>query len=325
MLQLYSDEAGEMGTVPSLIEEIRAASRTMVRELGFMGGDFAGTDLSPSAVHALIEIEKGGSINARDLGTCLRLEKSSVSRMLRKLVDSGDVKEEAGEGDGRVKLLSLTAAGKKRVAAIHAFARAQVSEALGRLNPGQCRTVLEGLRLYTEALAVQEDSDAAAPSIKVVDGYQPGLIACITQMHALYYARASGLGQRFESVVASGLSDLCGRLGNPKNAIWAAMQGGEIVGSIAIDGEDMGGNIAHLRWFIVDDGVRSGGVGRRLLSGALAFADERAFAETRLWTFNGPLAARHLYQAHGFVCVAERPGTQWGNEIMEQCFARSRP
>lgn len=320
-------------TIDPLVEDIRAASRLMVRELGFMGGgDFAGTDLSPSAVHALIEIEKGG-ITARDLGARLRLEKSSVSRMLRKLVDSGDVKEETGE-DARVKILSLTATGKKQVAAIHAFARTQVADALGRLKPGQGRTVLEGLRLYTDALdtdgTVIAHERTTPPRIEIVAGYQPGLIARITQMHALYYARESGFGQRFESVVASGLADFCGRLETPRNAIWAAMQDGQIIGSIAIDGEDLNRknldkDVAHLRWFIVDDGVRGGGVGRRLLSTALAFVDEKAFTETHLWTFAGLSAARRLYEAHGFTCVEEWSGTQWGKEVLEQRFVRPRP
>lgn len=140
-----------MSPDPSLVEAIRAVSREMVRELGFMGGNFAGTDLSPSAVHALIEIERGG-ITARDLGARLHLEKSSVSRMLRKLVQSGDVGEAVSEHDARVKRLFLTPAGKKRVAGIHAFARAQVMEALGRLARGQDRIVLDGMRLYTAAL-----------------------------------------------------------------------------------------------------------------------------------------------------------------------------
>ncbi|MDM8357942.1 MarR family winged helix-turn-helix transcriptional regulator [Pandoraea communis] len=134
-----------------MVEAIRTVSREMVRELGFMGGNFAGTDLSPSAVHALIEIERGG-ITARDLGARLHLEKSSVSRMLRKLVQSGDVGEAVSEHDARVKRLFLTPAGKKRVAGIHAFARAQVMEALGRLERGQDRIVLDGMRLYTAAL-----------------------------------------------------------------------------------------------------------------------------------------------------------------------------
>jgi len=323
-----------MPTDPILVEELRAVSRTMVRALGFMGGDFAGTQLSPSAVHALIEIERGG-LSARELGERLRLEKSSVSRMLRKLVASGDVQESAGEGDGRVKMLSLTTRGQQRVAAIHAFARAQVAGAMGRLPPGRDQVVLDGLRLYADALGPTADHFASPPTgdragvqvagADICSGYQLGLIARITQMHALFYARVSGFGQRFESVVAGGLAEFCNRLERPGNAIWSAKQGGQIVGSVAIDGEDLGPGIAHLRWFIVDDEARGSGVGRRLLAAALAFADEQAFAETHLWTFSGLSAARRLYEAHGFVCVEERPGSQWGNEVLEQRFVRYRP
>lgn len=313
-----------MGNASPLVEEIRAISRTMVRELGFMGGDFAGTELSPSAVHALIEIEAGG-VTARDLGMRLHLEKSSVSRMLRKLVEAGEVMEAVGEGDARVKRLSLTQAGQKRVGEIHAFARAQVSDALGRLKPGQDRTVLEGMRLYAKALGARAQEHRGMPPIKVVPGYQVGLIARITQMHAGFYAREAGFGQRFESGVAGGLSEFCNRLEQDCNEVWTAVQGGNIVGSVAIDGEDLGRNKAHLRWFIVDDGVRGGGIGRKLLAAALAFVDRQGFAETHLWTFSGLAAARRLYEAHGFMCVEEQLGSQWGRQVLEQRFVRRRP
>jgi len=313
-----------MTEVSPTIECIRSASRLLVRELGFMGGDFAGTELSPSAVHALIEIGASPGITARRLGDLLRLEKSSISRMLRKLVLSGDVLEQADTDDGRTKKLFLSEAGRERAAAIHSFANSQVANALERLAPGEDRTVVEGLRLYAEALASNANR-AAFPQTEIVRGYRQGIIARITQMHALYYARTSGFGQRFESVVAGGLVAFCDRLENPRNAIWSAVLGNEIVGSIAIDGEGMGAEIAHLRWLIVDDGVRGVGVGRKLLSAALAFADAQGFAETHLWTFSGLSAARHLYEAHGFVCVEERPRSQWGNEILEQRFVRSHP
>jgi len=309
-----------MNPDPNLVTEIRDVSRAMAREWGFMGGGFAGTELSPSAVHALIEIEKGG-LTARDLGSRLRLEKSSVSRMLRKLIESGDVNETA---DGRLKRLSLTPQGQARVAAIHAFASDQVVAALRHLKQGQERAVLDGLRLYADALGATSEPQAP-PAINIVRGYQTGIIARVTEMHALYYARETGFGQRFESVIAGGLADLCNRLESPRNEIWAAMQGDEIVGSVSVDGEDMGEGIAHLRCFIVSDRVRGGGAGRKLLSAAIAFADESGFAETHLWTFKGLSAARHLYESFGFVCVEERLGQQWGKEVMEQRFVRLRP
>ena len=308
----------------SLVEEIRAASRSMARDWGFMGGRFAGMDLSPSAVHALIEMESG-DISAKDLSLRLRLEKSSISRMLRKLVESGDVCEGPGEHDSRIKLLSLTPAGRRRVSAIHAHARAQVADALSRLRPGQHRTVLDGLQLYSKALRDGHGARAGSSAVEVVPGYQPGLIARITQMHALACARDAGCTQRLESAVAAGAAEFCDRLDSPQNGIWTAVQGGDIVGSVAIDGDDPGAAVAHLRWFIVDDGVRGRGVGRKLLARALDFADKRGFSETRVRTCSGSPAARHLCESHGFVCVEERPGTPWGHDVIEQRFARRRP
>ena len=306
-----------MNPDPAVVEDIRTLSRRMVRAWGFMGGTFAGTDLSPSSVHALIEIETGG-LTARELGLRLRLEKSSVSRLLGKLVALGAVKETPDEADGRAKLLSLTAEGQSRVAAIHTFARRQVVAALRRLGAGEERVVLDGLRLYGAALEGGPDVQPVA----IVPGYRPGLIARVTDMHARYYAREHGLGRRFETLVAGGLAEFCGRLDNPLNAVWTAQTGGEIVGSLAIDGEDMGAGIAHLRWFIVADGLRGGGAGKRLLDAALAFADGHGFSETHLSTFAGLDAARHLYETRGFELADERVGRQWGRELVEQRFVR---
>lgn len=307
------------------IDLVRAASRRLVREWGFMGERLAGTDLPPSAVHALIEIEAGTEVTAGRLAESLRLEKSSVSRMLRKLVLAGDVAETPVAHDARIKNLALTRAGRERVAGIHAFARAQVTQAMGRLAPELHRVVLDGLRFYADALTTEPGADRPVAQVQIVAGYRTGLVARITQMHAFYYAREAGFGRRFESVVAGGLAAFCDRLDHPDNAIWAAVRGEQIVGAVAIDGQDLGPVIAHLRWFIVDDGARGGGLGRRLLDAALAFADARPFAETHLWTFGGLDAARHLYEAYGFACITERPGRQWGSEVLEQQFVRRRP
>lgn len=322
-MQLFQNSNMPLPPFASTVQAVRSTSRQLVRELGFMGGDFAGTDLPPSAVHALIEIERGGVV-AKELVDRLGLEKSSVSRMLRKLVDAGDIKFQPGD-DAREKILTLTPSGQNQVDKIHAFARAQVEAALGRLEPEQISTVLQGLSLYTSALAGTPQGEVSRPAVEIVRGYKNGAIARITQLHALYYAKTSGFGQAFESVVAAGLAEFCGRLNTSKNNIWLAQCGDEIAGSVVVDGEDIGGNIAHLRWFIVDDVIRGAGAGRKLLSTALNFVDEQGFGETHLWTFRGLSAARHLYETHGFTLAEERQGAQWGHEVMEQRFVRTHP
>lgn len=154
-------------------------------------------------------------------------------------------------------------------------------------------------------------------------GYRPGVIGRVAEMHANFYSRHWGLGQFFESKVATGIAEFTGRLAHSGNRLWVALGDDRIVGSIAIDGEDLGNGIAHLRWFVIDDGYR-GGLGRRMMSEAIAFCDERQFAETHLWTFKGLDAARKLYEDFGFALAEEWTGTQWGREMTEQKFVRKQ-
>jgi DNA-binding MarR family transcriptional regulator/N-acetylglutamate synthase-like GNAT family acetyltransferase len=310
--------------MPQEVDRVRRSSRQVVRALGFMRTSLAGTDLPASAVHALIEIDAHPAITATELADRLLLDKSSVSRLLRNLIDGGSVLAAPGGHDGRTKALSLTGHGARVVADIHAFARRQVEEALGRLTMRQRRCVAEGIELYAAALAACPKGSGHEDVLVIESGYRPGVIARITELHASYYASAVGFGQAFEAVVASGLAEFTGRLDRPSNQLWRAIRHGQTVGAVAIDGEDLGPGIAHLRWFIVDEGSRGLGVGRALLDAAVRFCDSQGIAGIVLWTFRGLDAARHLYQSHGFVLVEEHPGARWGREVMEQRFLRSR-
>ncbi|MGC2779745.1 MAG: MarR family winged helix-turn-helix transcriptional regulator [Bradyrhizobium sp.] len=139
-------------TDATLVDDIRAASRLMVRELGFMEATVAATDHPPSAVHSILEIGLRGPMTALQLGEFLHLEKSSVSRMVRKLIDGGELQETIDPDDARIKPLSLTAKGRRTLAALHAFGRQQVRGALSSLSKTEQRTVREGLMLYARAL-----------------------------------------------------------------------------------------------------------------------------------------------------------------------------
>ncbi|RYX95957.1 MAG: MarR family transcriptional regulator [Comamonadaceae bacterium] len=327
---------------PSLVDAIRTASRQMVRELGFMQATIAGTGHPPSAVHAIMEIGAVGAIGAigaeagkqpamtaAQLADILNLEKSSVSRLVRKLVAAGELKETPSTGDARAKHLTLTAKGKRTLAAIHAFGRQQVTLALQKLPVADQHAVSHGLSTYAEALAGHRRGEQArpAPAVDIVSGYRPGVIGRVTDMHAGFYARNFGFGQYFESLVATGIAEFAPRLADPRNGLWTAWHAGRMVGSVAIDGQDLGERIAHLRWFIVDDGLRGAGAGRKLLDEALAFCDRHghAFDAVHLWTFQGLDAARRLYEACGFVLAEERSGRQWGSEVVEQRFIRQKP
>ncbi|MCA1457644.1 winged helix-turn-helix transcriptional regulator [Bradyrhizobium sp. BRP22] len=150
----------------SLIDDIRAASRLMVRELGFMEQTVAATDYPPSAVHTIVEIGTRGPLTSAELSEILHLEKSSVSRMVRKLIECGELKETVDADDARIKQLSLTAKGRRTLAALHDFGRRQVSGALEHLSEADRETVRDGLMIYARALRASRDDD----ELKLRDG-----------------------------------------------------------------------------------------------------------------------------------------------------------
>jgi GNAT superfamily N-acetyltransferase len=160
--------------------------------------------------------------------------------------------------------------------------------------------------------------------ISIHQGYLPGCIGRITEMHARFYSEHAGFGLYFESRVARELAAFCERYEEARDGLWLAVVDGQIEGAIAIDGLHADKEGAHLRWFITSDRLRGSGIGARLLAHALDFCDARRYPKTCLWTFDGLQAARHLYEKQGFRLMHQQLGQQWGPEVLEQRFERQR-
>lgn len=305
------------------IDRMRSAARQIVRELGFMQKGLAGTELSPSAVHSIIEVGYGSACNASDLGALLHLEKSSVSRLVQRLQNEGLISSGSDPTDRRSRVLSLTQDGQKLLGEVEEFARRQLRSALNELSANDVAQIETGLILFAKSLSGDE-SCVIVPEVEVVQGYRPGVIASVAQLHATFYSQHYGFGAVFERKVASEMSEFMGRIDNPMNTTFSAYMADELLGSVSLDGEDLGANVSHLRWFIVSPRAQGMGIGSLLLDKAIAFVDQNSFDRTRLWTFRGLDAARHLYEKHGFTLTHETPGTQWGTEVAEQEFERER-
>ncbi|MGF1554460.1 MAG: GNAT family N-acetyltransferase [Paracoccaceae bacterium] len=151
-------------------------------------------------------------------------------------------------------------------------------------------------------------------------GWRPALIGRITALHAAYYAPAHGLGRVFEARVAAGLGAFFERYDPERDLTLSAWAGDELLGSVTVDGADAGA--ARLRWFVVAEAARGGGLGRGLLDAALAFVDRPPGRACTLTSFAGLDAARRLYERAGFRLEHEAPATSWGPTLSEQRFRR---
>ncbi len=153
-----------------------------------------------------------------------------------------------------------------------------------------------------------------------ISGYVPGAIGKITELHAVYYSRNWDFGLFFESKVARELSDFLDRFDETRDGFWVAIMDEEIVGAIAIVGDEGGASDARLRWFIVAPERQGRGIGNLLMTEAMEFCRRTNYKRVFLTTFVGLDPARHLYEKWGFTLREETEDTTWGVTVREQLF-----
>lgn len=158
--------------------------------------------------------------------------------------------------------------------------------------------------------------------VQILSGYVPGAIGKIVELHGTYYHEHWDFGLFFEAKAAMELAELLNRFDETRDGFWVAVDEGEIVGGVAIDGGKAETEGARLRWFILAPRCQGRGTGNQLMQTALRFCDDAGFKRVYLTTFAGLDAARHLYEKWGFTLCDEEEGTHWGSRVVEQTFER---
>ncbi len=132
------------------IEIIRASTRDIVQCLGYLDNLFAHIG-SVSQCHALHKLERR-NLTLQELSLELGLDRSTVSRLAKGLVDRGYCIYIGNKVDRRSRYLELTSLGKSMLKEIHKTATKQVKTALQKLNHQERVSVSQGLELYAAAL-----------------------------------------------------------------------------------------------------------------------------------------------------------------------------
>jgi GNAT superfamily N-acetyltransferase len=153
-----------------------------------------------------------------------------------------------------------------------------------------------------------------------VDEYIPGTLGRVTELHARYYHQYWGFDLFFEAKVAAEMAGFLERYEPARDGLWVAMVDQQLVGSIAINGQEADTHGARLRWLIVSPEYQGRGLGGQLMQEAMAFCRRARFRRIYLTTFAGLHAARHLYEKEGFRLVDERADKHWGKTVAEQTF-----
>jgi putative acetyltransferase len=278
------------------VEPLRAASRQVVRELGLLD-QWLPSRITHSMCHALIELERAGGagLGVAELAARLNLDKSTASRTVSRLVRAKLLA--FGEGpDRRRKPLRLTAAGKKKLAAVHQSAGGQVHAALDLLEPAERERVLDGMALYARALTrLRARRAVTLRPIARKDDAQ--VAAIIRQVMPEFGAVGEGSAIRDPEV-----DHMTAAYPAPRAGYWVlAERGGRVVGGGGfgpLAGADAA--ICEVRKMYFLPEARGLGLGRLVLGTVLDGARAAGYTTAYLETLEHMTAARALYASFGF-------------------------
>lgn len=135
--------------------ELQERMIALIRAFGLHKPDETpcGKPVSVAEAHALMELSREeGPLVQKELAARLRLEKSTVSRLVGMLEGRAWVGRCRSPKDGRALEVSLTEAGRKAAAEIAGGRRAKFARVLEAIPEGERAKVLEAMKTLEEAM-----------------------------------------------------------------------------------------------------------------------------------------------------------------------------
>ncbi len=298
------------------VQEIRNASRLLVRELGFLTGRFEGVEASPAGCHALVELGRAGRLSGKELAAVLRLDKSTVSRLLKSMERKEWVRIRPDERDRRVRYVELTAKGEAELERINMHANGVVAEALSCMSETDARRTIEGIDAYARALA--KSRAKRAYRIREMREEDSAQVSKIVRRSIREFGAP---GQGF-AIDDAELDDL-----------YSAYQSRAKYLVVERDGEVLGGggygplrgaadHICELRKLYFTPSLRGSGLGRDLVKRLLPHAKADGYTTCYLETIPALARANRLYESLGFQKL-DMPMGETGHHACSLWYAKA--
>jgi DNA-binding MarR family transcriptional regulator len=141
------------GVPPADALALQAQISAFVRAFGLHQPDRTpcGQPVPVSEAHATAELHQHGPLTQQDLAQRLRLEKSTVSRLVTQLQTRGWLQRSKQNGDGRLVWLELTAAGHQAASDLATTRAQRFTHLLEAIPADRRQSVIDALTLLVEA------------------------------------------------------------------------------------------------------------------------------------------------------------------------------
>lgn len=302
-------DARPTDTEPSPEEALRAFGRFYTRRMGLLEHGFLASNFTLTQARILYELATRDGLVASTIARELGLDAGYLSRILTRFKAAGLLEATPSTKDGRRAILELTAAGRAAFAPLDRASQMQAAELVdGLASSDRSRLV----RAMSEVRSLLEPA-IAEPPIRLRD-FEVGDLGWIAHRQGLLYHHEYAFDSTFEALVAEILVAFTRRPREPGERAWIADRGGATVGSVFLmrDSADVG----RLRLLYVEPALRGQKLGRRLVDACMEGAREAGYSRLVLWTNDILSSALHIYQAAGFTCVARKPHSSFGQEMV---------
>ena len=277
------------------IPEIRSATRQIVRELNLLGGFFSDGSLSYTQCHVLFELDKRGRLRLMELCDLLLLDKSTLSRVTKILLEKGLIQSKANPEDKRERWLQLTPEGALVTSNNNRAADEQVASTLALLSQSETPRVAEGLHLYARALYKKRKQKGI--EIRAIREEDNRAVADLIKSVMIEYGNV-GTGY---SINDPEIENMSAAYAADNAAFFVITRNEQILGCGGIGplrGEET--VTCELRKMYFYPGIRGIGLGSRLVKICLNQARQFGYRECYLETVERMWQANLLYHKMGF-------------------------
>ena len=303
-----------------LLREIEAArrfNRFYTQRIGVLEEGLLDSPFSLTEVRVMYELAHAHhrGIGAVHLSRRLGLDKSYLSRILKRFRAKNWLARSVDGEDGRRHVLSLTAAGRRAFVPLERRAQRQMRAMLAPLPDTRRQRVLAAMHAIEQDLGAETEQ---APPV-TLRRHRPGDIGWVVQRHGELYAREYGWNEEFEALVADIAAKFVRDLDPTRERCWIAERDGARIGCVFLVAKDR--TTAKLRLLLVEPAARGAGLGKRLIDECIAFARDAGYRRIVLWTQDNLDAARHLYTRAGFRKTAEEAHRSFGKDLVAETWA----
>ena len=268
------------------IDQVRSFNRTVTQRIGALSDRFLARERPLGEARVLWEIGPDGC-EVRALRSRLDLDSGHASRLLRSLEEAGMVRVEPSESDRRIRVASLTRAGRAERRLLDRRSDELAESMLAPLDDDRRERLVDAMRTVERLLT------SAAVEIRAVDPNHPDARQCFRA----YFAELDGRSESgFDP--AAGISAEPHELTPPAGCLLIAYLHSEAVGCGAVKHHP--GEPSEIKRMWVSPAARGLGLGRRLLAELEALVLESGARAARLETNRALVEAISLYRSAGY-------------------------